>query len=268
MLQSNFSAKSAILAQQQRLDVIANNIANLSTGGYKSSRVDFKDMVYETMQRNQAPQDDLNMERGSGVLLGATTKDFRPGTAQMTGDPSHLMLSGDGFFTVLDKSGQKAYTRSGATLLSVEGAETYLVNGDGNYYVSAGGEKIRMTGADSMKNVIVNTDGTVSVRQVIPATATAPASETIEVRGKLGVASFINRKGLDNRGGNLYYASAVSGEAKEDTATEIQQGMLESSNVDMATEMTRLIRAQRAFSFASRALTTADEMDGKANQLR
>lgn len=268
MLQSNFSAKSAILAQQQRLDIIANNLANVNTVGFKASRADFKDMIYVTMQRNEAPQDDLNMERGNGILLGATTRDFMAGSAQQTGNPSNLLLEGEGFFTIQDADGNLAYTRDGTVMLSPEGDEMFLVTPQGYYFLDDNGERINVAGATSMQNISVSRDGTVSVITITPATATTPPVTTIEARGNLGIASFTNRKGLDSHGGNLFYASATSGEAQNDTTTRVRQGMLESSNVDMATEMARMIRAQRAFSFASRALVTADEMDGKANQLR
>lgn len=271
MLQSNYTARSGLIAQQQRMDVIANNIANVNTVGFKSVRADFKDMLYQTLVRPQQPQDGLNLQRGHGVLLGATVRNFTQGSAQYTNNPMHVMIVGDAFFAVQDTDGNTTYSRDGAFAISEEGGESFLVTGDGHYLLDENGQRISIGDADQSQ-VEFNKDG--SVYTVHVADGTPPVTTRV-LRGKLGLYTFMNRMGLDAVSGNRFAVSANSGEpvlASQGTGADlnvnIQQGILESSNVDLATEMTRMIRAQRTFSLASRALITADEMDGKANQLR
>ena len=133
MLQSNLTARSGLIAQQQRMDVIANNIANISTTGYKPARADFKDMLYQTMVRPVQPQDGLNLQKGHGVLLGATMRDFSQGSAQVTEDPLDVMLVGDAFLAIQDINGDTLYTRDGNFALSEEDGTNYLVTEDGRY---------------------------------------------------------------------------------------------------------------------------------------
>ena len=254
MIQSTYSARSGLIAQQQRLDTIANNMANLSTTGYKSVRADFKDALYQTMARPVQPQDGLNLQKGSGVLLGATTRDFTQGTPQMTGGALDLMLSGDGFFCVQDIDGETVYTRDGTFVLSVEEGGTFLVTGDGRYVLDKNGQPINIKTA-ATADLSIQANGT------IYNTATG------EELGQLGIVTFVNRQGLMARSGNRFEATESSGEPIESTAM-VRQGYVESSNVDLASEMVRMIRTQRAFSLTSRALTTADEMDSAANQIR
>lgn len=262
MLQANFTARSGIIAQQERVDTIANNLANVNTNGYKSVRADFKDALYETMQRPVQPQTDLNLERGSGTMLGATTRSFLPGTMKETDRTLDLFLNGDGFFTLLDSNGNTCYTRDGSFSFSMESDGAYLVNSEGDFLLDDSGAPIYFEGTE--ENLQVDSAGV--VYKITYDTSGNMTSRT-EV-AKLGIAKFKNRKGLETLGTNKFIASATSGEAEEDTETTVKQGALESSNVDLAVEFTRLIRAQRAFSLASKALTTADEMDAKANDLR
>jgi len=271
MLQSNYTARSGLIAQQERMDVIANNIANVNTVGFKSVRADFKDMLYQTLVRPEQPQDGLNLQRGHGVLLGATTRDFSQGSAQYTNNPMDVMIVGDAFFAVQNTDGETTYTRDGAFAVSEEGGESFLVTGDGHYLLDEGGQRISVGDADESQ-IEINPDGRVFTVHV---TAGTPPVTTRTPRGKLGLYSFMNRMGLEAVSGNRFAVTENSGEAQllvevpeggQDVS--VQAGMLEASNVDLATEMTRMIRAQRTFSLASRALITADEMDGKANQLR
>lgn len=269
MLQANYSARSGIIAQQQRIDTIANNMANLSTTGYKSVRADFKDALYQTMTRVVQPQTDLNLQKGHGTLLGATTTDFRQGMAKQTFNPLDVMLEGDGFLAVKDKDGVINYTRDGSMYISVtqNQNESYLVDAQGSYIMDEKDNQINIKGYDP-SDVEIASDGGVYLVDRVTDPATGIVTTTRTLAGKLKIMSFMNRNGLVAQGNNYFLPSEESGEAKADKLTTVEQGMLENSNVDLATEMTRLIRAQKAFSFASRALTTADEMDGKANQIR
>lgn len=268
MLISNYTARSGLIAQQQRLDTIGHNMANVNTVGYKSVRADFKDMIYTAMTRpTQEQREDLNLQRGHGVMLGATTRSFLQGSPELTNGYLDLCLIGEGFFTVQDSAGNTRYTRDGAFALSIEDDGTFLVTGEGYYVLDEDGERIDLQGVQPSK-VEVRNDGTVFVVQTTEATETEPAkTERVEV-ATLGIVSFRNRMGLTAEAENLYAVSENSGEPEEDETTKVQQGMLEMSNVDLATEMTRMIRAQRAFSLSARALTTADQMDGTAIQTR
>lgn len=257
-MQTNYTAKAALVAQQRRIDVIANNMANINTTGYKTVRADFKDNLYSTMTRNVQPQDDVNLLRGSGTQLGATVRDFRNGINLLTGLPNNFLIDGRGFFTVNDIAGEKAYTRNGEFQISSEGESTYITTPTGLYVLDESGQKIDTKGY-AFTQLIVQSDGTIQHLD--------EATGQFETLGKFGIASFTNLQGLEAGGGSLFYETENSGAATPDPTSVIHQSALENSNVDIAVEMTRVIRAQRAFSLASRALTTADEMDGTANQL-
>jgi len=255
VIQSNFTSRSGLIAQQQRMDVIANNIANLNTTGYKSVRADFKDALYQTLLRPVQPQDDVDLERGHGVLLGATTTSLHAGTATYTDRPLDMMLVGDGYFRVQDvNSNEVLYTRDGAFRISAEADGKYLVTADGYYVLSNTGNRINI-GELNDSDIAVNNEGMLY------------ESSTNTFIAQLGISTFVNRQGLELASGNRYRETAASGAPIASTA-EVEQSMLESSNVDLATEITRMIRAQRAFSLASTAVRTADDMDAKANALR
>lgn len=254
MMQAWLTARQGISSQQLRVDTIANNLANINTDGYKAVRVDFKDALYTTMQRPVKPQDGLNLELGTGTLVAGTNRTFTQGAPRDTGNLLDFCIVGDGFFTVLDAQGNRRYTREGVFGLSVEGEKNYLVTARGEYVLDASGQKIALpeggpVSVDSAGNVVV---------------------EGAQV-ARLGIATFRNAQGLEAVGGNCYAATDASGEAvmaEEEGSQQVLQGALESSNVDLAQEMTRLIRAQRLFSLSGKALAAADEMDRLANNMR
>ncbi|HWR21881.1 MAG TPA: flagellar hook-basal body protein [Feifaniaceae bacterium] len=260
MMQTSLSAKSALRAQQQQLDVIANNIANVNTVGFKSSSVNFKDTLYNTMVR---PTDGELLQRGTGVRVSAITKSFALGTPMLTGAPLDFCLTNDGFFTLEDQDGNEVYTRSGAFKLSVEGDGRYLVDSEGRYVMGEGG-RIEIPQGD-LSSLSVDGSGQLFIRTTA-ADGTAAATPT--AFATLQITSFLNNEGLEAAGSSTFRATAASGEAETVESPEVRVGYLESSNVDMATEMTTLIRAQKAFSFASQAVRTADEMAAMANNMR
>ncbi len=270
MLQSNITARSGLIAQQQRLDIIANNMANINTNGYKAVRADFSDMLYQTMMRPLQPQDGLNLQKGHGTILGATVRNFNQGAGQMTQRLLDVMIVGDGFFAAQDLNGETLYTRDGSFALSQEEDGSYLVTGSGRYILDVNGNRINL-GDTPESNLEIQSDGTIWAVTTTPATADSAPVTTRTLLGQLGLYRFQNTAGLEAVSTNMYQQTENSGEAQAvgmEGGVSVQQGMLEGSNVDLATEMTRMIRAQRAFSMASKALTTADEMDAKANQLR
>jgi flagellar basal-body rod protein FlgG len=254
MVQATFSAKSALVAQQNRLDVIANNIANIDTTGFRSSRVDFKDTLYNTIKRTDEMENDANLQRGSGVRVSATTLSMENGTPVGTGISLDFCIGGSGFFTLKAPDGGKLYTRDGIFGVSTEGGARYLVNAQGYYVLDKSGNRITIPAGADTSAISCAEDGTLSLN------GTAFSS--------LGISEFPNPVGLEAAGGNNFRATDASGTATASKDASVMQGFYESSNVDLASEMTRLIRAQKAFSFAARALTTADEMDAMANNLR
>ncbi len=253
MIQSGYTAALGLKTQQARVDAIANNIANISTIGYKSTKVDFKDALYQAMLDPSDPESTQNLQRGCGVLLSGTSKVFTQGTPQQTGIETDLYIDGQGFFSVQAPDGNVYYTRDGNFSKSVEAGGTYLTTAKGYYVLDVNGNKIQLQG-DSM---------TVSGSGQISADANSAAYATI------GLVTFPNKQGLTAVSDNLFAESATSGEpVQAGNETHILQKTLEGSNVELGTELTRLMRAQRAFSLASRALTTADEMDSYANSMR
>ena len=256
MVQAAFSAKSALLAQQDRLNVISNNLANLNTTGFKSSRVDFKDTLYSTIKRTEEMGSNANLQRGGGVMIGAISVLMENGVAVGTNVPLDFCLTGAGFFTLQGADGAKLYTRDGTFAVSNENGTRYLVNAQGLYVLDKSGNRISLPAEGGTESLTCNENGEL----FMPGNTASFAS--------LGISEFPNPGGLEAVGGNCFKETVASGAAKSSEDATVLQGFYESSNVDLALEMTRLIRAQRAFSFAARALTTADEMDAMANNLR
>ncbi len=254
MIQAFNSGASGLRAQQMRMDVIANNVANVDTTAYKAVRMDFQDALYQAMLRPVQPQDQLNLQLGHGVSVGATTRMPVKGVMQVTGRALDFYLDdGGAFFAVQDSAGNTFYTRDGSFQFSSEPDDNYLVTGDGNYVLNPNGERIFISEKDA--EVVVNPDGVILMRD---------GAEY----GTIGTHTFANPEGLTAVGRNLFAVSDNSGPAVAAQAPSVKQGVLEASNVDMGEEMTRLIRAQRAYQFSARVVSTADEMEGLANNMR
>ncbi len=253
MSQSCYTAALGIRTQQQRVDAIADNIANINTVAYKYTRVDFKDALYSAMENPEQTDDTANLQLGHGVLLSGMNKVFSQGTYLETGEETDLCIEGEGFFAVRSPAGDVYYTRDGSFQKSVETGGTYLVTAQGYYVLDQNGQKISLQG-DEME---ISSSGQISEGGDSQPYAT------------IGIFIFANQKGLTAVSDGLYAASDASGNAQlAGEETSVIQGALEGSNVDLAVEFTKLIRAQRLFSLASKALETADEMDGMANSLR
>lgn len=251
MIQGIYTGASGLKAQQKRLDVLANNIANADTTGFKSSRVDFQDALYQTMGNPQPAQEGANLQQGHGVHVSQTVRAFTQGSVEQTGRPLDMMLTGEGYFAVLSPAGEVSFTRNGAFDLSVEGGASFLVTGDGHYVLDTDGQRIQVPAGE----VSLGEGGALSVGGQGPF-------------AYLMVARFTNQEGLESVGGNRLAATAASGQPEAVPQPGVLQGALENSNVDLAQEMTRLIRTQRAFTLSSRAVQVADEMEGLSNTLR
>jgi len=250
-------AASGLRGQQLRIDTIASNVANVNTAGYKNARLDFKDALYFAgIVPGPARSMNENVQKGHGVLPGAITRDFKPGIIQSTGRELDFGIEGEGFFSLSRPDGSTVYTRSGNFNLSAEVDGTYLVNSEGYYVLNEAGGRIMVPfDADSIQ---VDSSGLVQFM----------SNNNIVGQASLGVFTFRNIKGLEALGDGNYSPTDVAGERMVADRAIVRQGTLEGSNVNLAEEMTRLIRAQRAFQLSSRALTTADEMQGIANNMR
>lgn len=253
MLQAGFTAALGIKAQQQRMDVLSGNVANVNTNGYKSEHVEFRDALYETLRSPVPADEDVNLRRGHGAMTVTTNRDFTPGIMQQTGSETDFYLDGEGFFAIGMQDGRMLYTRDGGFQKSVEADGAYLVTAQGNYVLDVNGNRIRIQG----NQMYVSRDGMIS------------AGENTLPYAQIQIVRFENQKGLEAVESNLYQATAASGAGMAANGqTEVIQKAVEGSNVNLAEEFTALIRTQKAFAFASRALSQADEMDGTANALR
>jgi flagellar basal-body rod protein FlgG len=247
-------------AQQVTIDTIANNLANVNTVGFKASRVDFQDLVYQTIREpggaaTESTQFPTGVQIGLGARYAAIQRLFSPGDLRQTGNSFDLAIEGDGFFQILLPDGRTAYTRDGAFKLDGQGR---VVNSDGHPLQP----EIAIP-ADAMQ-LTVGSDGTVSV-------SVAGQTDPQQL-GQITLAKFLNPAGLSSLGRNLLIPTAASGEAVIATpGTEgiggLAQGILEMSNVNIIEEMVSMIVAQRAYEVNSKSIQVADEMLAMANSL-
>lgn len=246
-------AKTGLDAQQTEMAVIANNLANVNTTGFKSSRAVFQDLLYQnvsqvgaaTTQNTEAP---TGAEMGTGVQLVSTEKLYTQGNLSQTGNTFDLAINGSGFFQILMPDGTLAYTRDGSFQLSATGQ-----------LVTASGYQVQpaITIPQGVQSVTIGTDGTV---QVLAAGQTQPSTV-----GTLQLANFVNPAGLQPNGENLLVPSASSGQANTGVPGlnglgTLQQGSVESSNVDVVEEMVDMIETQRAYEMNTKAIETNDQM--------
>ncbi len=246
-------AKTGLDAQQTRMTVISNNLANANTTGYKRARAVFEDLLYQNV-RQVGGQSSQNTQLPSGLMLGtgvrpvATEKLFTQGNLVQTGNPLDLAVQGKGFFQVLLPDGTTAYTRDGSFQVDAQG-ELVTANG---YTLQPS-----ITVPSNAQSVTIGTDGTVSV--------TLPGQAAPSQLGTLQLADFMNPAGLQPMGDNLYLESAASGTAQTGTPGlsgigTLIQGSLESSNVNVVQELVDMIETQRAYEMNSKAISTTNQM--------
>ena len=260
MIRSLFIAKTGLEAQQTNLDVISNNLANVSTSGFKRSRAVFEDLLYQNIRQPGAQSSQQNnlpsgLQIGTGVRTVATERIHTQGNPQLTGNSKDVMVNGSGFFPVLLPDGTQAYTRDGSFQTDQNGQ---LVTSSGFVVQPA------ITIPANAESITVGRDGTVSVK--LPNTV-APTQV-----GSLQLATFINPAGLESRGENLYVETGSSGNPNLNVpgtngAGVLMQGYVESSNVNVVEEMVNMIQTQRAYEINSKAITTSDQMLQKLAQL-
>ena len=260
MIRSLWISKTGLDAQQTQMDVIANNLANVSTAGFKRSRAVFEDLLYQTLrqpgaQSSQQTQLPSGLQLGTGVRPVATERIFTQGNLQQTGHSKDLAINGEGFFQVLLPDGTAAYTRDGSFQVDNQGQ---LVTSSGFVIQPA------ISIPANAQSVTVGRDGTVSITQSGTATPTQV--------GALQVSTFINPAGLESKGENLYVETGSSGNASTNTpgsngAGNLSQGYIETSNVNVVEELVNMIQTQRAYEINSKAITTSDQMLQKLSQL-
>ena len=261
MIRAFHTSATGMNAQQAVLDNTANNLANLNTTGFKTSEIEFQDMLYSTLrqpgtQSANAVQVPTGIQIGNGVHIGGNTRLFTPGAMNLTGNSLDLAIDGQGFFQVTAPDGSIRYTRDGTFRQNSTGQ---LVNADG-WPVAP-----NLTFPPDVTNINVGTDGTVSIT-----TASNPSTST--TLGTMQLVRFANPAGLSAEGQNLYTATAASGTPTVFTAGTngtgmIRSGFLENSNVDVVKELVNMISAQRAYEFNTKAIKVADEMLSDTNDL-
>jgi flagellar basal-body rod protein FlgG len=256
-----FTSASGMMAQQLNLDVIANNLANVNTTGFKRSTAHFQDLLYQNLktpgaQSGNGGQIPMGSQVGLGVGGGVTSQLFSQGTVQPTGRDFDLAIEGDGFMKVLLPDGSTAYTRDGALTQDGQGR---LVTTDG-YPIQP-----EILIPQDRTSLTIAKDGTVSV--------TRAGQTNTEQIGKIQLSRFTNPNGLVNSGGNLYKPTPASGDATDGEPGQNGLGMIahksiESANVEVVEEMIRMITIQRAYETNSKAVQTADEMLQGANNIK
>ncbi|HVY17754.1 MAG TPA: flagellar basal-body rod protein FlgG [Rhodopila sp.] len=255
-------AGTGMQAQQTNVEVISNNMANMTTTGFKRRRAEFQDLIYQNLRRVGANSSDSGTVVPSGAQVGLGVKTAaiyrinEQGNLQQTSNTLDLAIQGNGYFQVTTPSGDTAYTRDGTFALAADGT---IVTADG-YTVQPGVQiPANATG------VTINTSGQV---QVTLSGQTAP--QTV---GQIQLAVFPNEAGLDSQGGNLFAQTAASGAPVVGNAGTagygtVMQGFIETSNVNVVTEITNLITAQRAYEMNSKVITASDEMMSTLTNLR
>jgi flagellar basal-body rod protein FlgG len=260
MIRSLFTAATGMVAQQIEQDVVANNLSNVNTVGFKKSRANFQDLMYQVFSKAGAAsatgtQLPAGIEIGMGVKPISTQKIFSQGDYQQTGNPFDWAIEGDGFFQIDDGNGGTAYTRAGS----------FKINKDGNICNSEG---LLLTPTLNVPTgtVVVTVDKSGLV------TATDSKGTNTQI-GQLQVATFINPAGLTSTGRNLYTKTDASGDASIGNPGLLGKGtitqyFLEMSNVNIIDEMVKMITGQRAYEINSKSIQTADTMLGIVNNLK
>jgi len=258
MDQALWIAKTGLEAQQTRMAITSNNLANVNTTGFKRSRAVFEDLLYQNngqagAQSSEGTQFNSGLMIGTGVRVVATEKIFNQGNLVATGNSLDMAIEGRGFFQVLTPDGSLAYTRDG----------TFQVNADGEI-VTAKGYRLDpgLTIPGDAQNITIGNDGIVSVLQ--------PGSSTITELGSIQLADFVNPAGLQPIGQNLFLETGASGSPQTGTPGlngigALSQGTLETSNVNTVEELVNMIETQRAYEMNSKAIATAEQMLEFAN---
>ena len=260
MINSLWISKTGMEAQQMQLDVISNNLANVSTTGFKRANAVFEDLIYQNLRQvgsNSSEQSQLptGLHLGLGVRTVATSRAFSQGSLQQTGNNLDIAIQGNGFFQITMPDGTTNYTRDGSFQVDNQGR---LVTSTG--LPVANGVPVPA----NARSLAISADGTV--------TAMIPGNSSPQAVGTIALASFINTAGLEPRGQNLFAESAASGQPNSGVPGAnglgtLSQGFLETSNVNVVQELITMIQTQRAYEMNSKAIQTSDQMLQKLGQI-
>jgi len=260
MMRSLWISKTGMEAQQTQLDTISNNLANVSTNGYKRAHAVFEDLMYQNLRQagaNSTEQTTLptGLQVGLGTRAVATSRSFSQGNLQQSSNNLDVAVLGNGFFSVQMPDGTSGYTRDGSFQVSSTGQ---LVTNNG-YTVQPG-----ITIPATAQSVTIGSDGTVSV--------TVPGQATPQTVGQIQIAGFVNPAGLEPKGQNIFGETAASGTASTGTPGQnglgsLRQGFNETSNVNVVEELVAMIQTQRAYELNSKAIQTSDQMLQRLGQL-
>nr|MDP2190618.1 flagellar basal-body rod protein FlgG [Rhodoferax sp.] len=260
MIRSLSIAKTGLDAQQTQLDVVANNLANVGTTGFKRSRAVFEDLMYQNLRPSASQTSDQTrmpsgLQLGTGVRVVATERIHTQGTPTKTDNPKDLAINGGGFFQVLLPDGTAGYTRDGSFQTDPSGQ---LVTASGFLLQPA------VTLPQNTTSVTIARDGIVSVIQ-------AGSTNNVQV-GQIQLTTFLNAAGLQSNGENLYVETEASGAPNQSAPGQngagfVSQGYVESSNVNVVQELVNMIQTQRAYEINSKVIKTSDEMLARLSQL-
>lgn len=270
MVRSLWTGATGMIAQQLNVDNISNNLANVNTTGYKSEAMEFKSLLYQTVQTKATTANGENKPIGAEVGLGvrnsSITSIFTQGSLLESSGPANFAIDGNGFFGIRGDDGNTYYTRNGHFVFAVGNNGMTLTTSDGLPVLNSSGEPIVLDSDAVVSKVTISKDGTL----YYPDDKGNPQSLGITI----GLWQFNNPAGLSKEGDSLYSVTAASGAAMNEasntnlTKSSLKQGYLEGSNVQIADEMVNLIVAQRAYEMNSKVITTSDEMLQQANQLK
>ena len=260
MIRSLWIAKTGMEGQQNKLDSIANNLANVGTNGYKKAGVVFEDLMYQNLRpagSASSEQTELptGLNVGLGVRVAASTRNFTQGNLTQTGNNLDIAIKGQGFFQIQLPDGETGYTRDGA----------FQVDANGQLVTSAGYQlQPGITIPANAQAITIAADGTVSIK--------VPGQAAPQNAGQIQLANFVNPAGLEPRGGNLFAETQASGTPNTGSPTNnglgaLQQGFIEGSNVNVVEELVSMIATQRAYELNSKAIQTSDQMLQRLGQL-
>jgi flagellar basal-body rod protein FlgG len=260
MIRSLWISKTGMEAQQTQLDHISNNLANVATSGYKRAHAQFEDLIYQNLRQSGAASSEqtqlpTGLQVGLGTRAVASARNFSQGNLQQSGGNLDVAIKGNGFFQISTPDGGTTYTRDGSFQLDSQGQ---MVTNSG-FLVQPG-----ITIPANAQSVTIAADGTVSV--------TLPGQAQPQTVGQLQLASFVNPGGLEPRGSNLFGETAASGSPNSASPGNsglgsLQQGFVETSNVNVVEELVSMIQTQRAYELNSKAISTSDQMLQRLSQL-
>ena len=270
MMRSLYTAASGMKAQQINVDVIANNLANVNSTGYKTSTAEFKSLLYQTLQtRSTSANGDykpIPAQVGTGARNSSITTHFTQGPMLESANPFGFAISGDGFFGVMNSDGETVLTRNGDFQMAISPGGFMLCTQEGYPVLDTDEMPIEFDDSFETSKIVITGDGTICY----------PDEENnLQSLGiRIGLFQVTNPSGLDSIGDTMYKITDASGPLMEESTnlqlkqSSVRQGYLEGSNVQVADEMVNLIVAQRAYEMNSKAIQASDEMLSQANQLR